>query len=511
MRTASDTFPQSIARASHGNRLITKVSARLIRAEPATQRILRFLSPIGLAALVGLVLGAAVALGSPLYVTAAILGVCALAAALLSPFWALVAVFAAILSLPFAVIPVNLGPVRLTLVDVALVLASISWLSSLLATRIDFRSSHADGIVLVYLGITVVAFVLGTAFPTPSSAVRLFFKAIAAGILFFAVIQSVTTISILRRISFLFALFGWGAATVAVVLYFLPRSLSIAILSSLRPLNYPAGAGLRFIAGTDTQRAIGFAIDPNVLGAMMAVVCLVTLGILVTSRREWRYVVLAGLAITLLALLVTYSRSSWLGLFSGSALFATLWLRRPWFVLLAIASPAIALLLPPDLAFVSHLQSGLQAQDQAAVMRLGEYKDAWTLIQRYPIFGVGYGSAPTVDLYLGVSSIYFLIAEQTGLVGLATFLVLIGIVLGHAIRPAWTSSHAHGRLLLIGWCGAMAAALTTGVLDHHFANIHFTPMVTLWWSVVGLVVAATLMLNRLAADEDGRIDERRQI
>ena len=480
----------------------------MIKAAPETQRILRFLKPIGLAALVGLFLGAAVALGSPLYVTAAILGVGAFVAALVSPFWALVAVFAAILGLPFAVIPVNLGPVRLTLVDVALILATISWLSRLLGTRIEFRSSHADGIVLVYLGITVVAFLLGTAFATPSSTVRLFLKAIAAGILFFAVIQSVTTISILRRISLLFAFFGWGAAALSVVLYFLPHSVSIAILSSLRPLNYPAGAALRFIAGTDVQRAIGFAIDPNVLGAMMAVVCLVTLGLLVTSHSDSRYVILAGLAISLLALLLTYSRSSWLGLVSGSALFATLWLRRPWFVLLAIAAPAVVLLLPPDLAFVSHLQSGLQAQDQAAAMRLGEFKDALTLIQRYPIFGVGYGSAPTVDLYLGVSSIYLLIAEQTGLVGLAIFLILIGIVLGHAVRPAWNSSHTEGRVLLIGWCGAMAVALTTGILDHHFANIRFTPMLALWWTLVGLVVASSLILNRLGTGQDLPINDR---
>ena len=174
----------------------------------------------------------------------------------------------------------------------------------------------------------MVAFLLGTAFATPSSTVRLFLKAIAAGILFFAVIQSVTTISILRRISLLFAFFGWGAAALSVVLYFLPHSVSIAILSSSRPLNHPGGSVLRFIAGTDVQRAIGFAIDPNVLGAIMAVVCLVTLGLLVTSHSDSRYVILAGLAISLLALLLTYSRSSWLGLVSGSALFATLWLRR---------------------------------------------------------------------------------------------------------------------------------------------------------------------------------------
>ena len=44
-------------------------------------------------------------------------------------------------------------------------------------------------------------------------------------------------------------------------------------------------------------------------------------------------------------------------------------------------------------------------------MRFGEYKDALTLIERYPLFGVGFTGVPDIDLYLGVSMLYLIIAR----------------------------------------------------------------------------------------------------
>jgi len=54
-----------------------------------------------------------------------------------------------------------------------------------------------------------------------------------------------------------------AAAAIALMLYFLSTDLANRLLSLLRPLGYPSGDVLRFIAYTDTQRAIGTAIDPN--------------------------------------------------------------------------------------------------------------------------------------------------------------------------------------------------------------------------------------------------------
>jgi O-antigen ligase len=75
--------------------------------------------------------------------------------------------------------------------------------------------------------------------------------------------------------------------------------------------------------------------------------------------------------------------------------------------------------LPPAQTYVAHLVEGLMLQDRATLMRLGEYKDALALISRYPWFGVGFGGSPDADLYVGVSSLYLLMAEIMGVVGVA--------------------------------------------------------------------------------------------
>ncbi len=54
-------------------------------------------------------------------------------------------------------------------------------------------------------------------------------------------------------------------------------------------------------------------------------------------------------------------------------------------------------------------------------MRFGEYKDALILIERYPLFGVGFTGTPDLDIYLGVSMLYLIIAENMGIIGLALF------------------------------------------------------------------------------------------
>src|SRR3990170_4001144 len=102
-----------------------------------------------------------------------------------------------------------------------------------------------------------------------------------------------------------------AAAAIALMLYFLSTDLANRLLSLLRPLGYPSGDVLRFIAYTDTQRAIGTAIDPNVLGGMLLIalpLLLVQLfGEVQTLPRRWLAV---GLGLVVLALLLTYSRSS---------------------------------------------------------------------------------------------------------------------------------------------------------------------------------------------------------
>ena len=71
-------------------------------------------------------------------------------------------------------------------------------------------------------------------------------------------------------------------------------------------------------------------------------------------------------------------------------------------------------------------------------MRFGEYKDALILIARYPFFGVGFTGVPDIDIYLGVSMLYLIIAENMGLIGLAIFVaILVGFFIMMANSLQW--------------------------------------------------------------------------
>jgi polysaccharide biosynthesis protein PslJ len=252
-----------------------------------------------------------------------------------------------------------------------------------------------------------------------------------------------------------------------------------------------------------------------------------------------------------LCLGLTMSRGSLVGLGGALAVVATLRYRKLW--LLLIAAAVLLLILPQAQDLVVHFLEGFRFEDLATQMRLGEYKDALILIQRYPWLGVGFSGSPDIDTYLGVSTVYLLIAEQMGLVGLASFLVVMVVLFarfwrtraqaatvdlkadsegvpatetatGFASSTAWGDHHrdpqagwltetspqaepveafdrAHAEApdLEPLWWGlhtGLIGALGGGVFDHYFFNPDFHHSVTLFWLIVGLATAATEIVRR---------------
>ncbi|MDW8392537.1 MAG: O-antigen ligase family protein, partial [Oscillochloridaceae bacterium] len=142
--------------------------------------------------------------------------------------------------------------------------------------------------------------------------------------------------------------------------------------------------------------------------------------------------------------------------------------------------------------FVERVVEGVQFRDRANQMRLAEYQNAIAIIQAYPVFGIGFGQAPEIDLVAGVSSIYLAIAQRTGLVGLAAFLgimVWFFVRSWRALRAAIHSGDDERAAWLVALQAALAAALSVGLLDHYFFNIEFSHMSALLWGTIGLAVA----------------------
>ena len=90
-------------------------------------------------------------------------------------------------------------------------------------------------------------------------------------------------------------------------------------------------------------------------------------------------------------------------------------------------------------------------------MRLDEYRNALEIVQQHPLFGIGFGSAPSIDLAPGVSSLYLTVAETIGLPGLALYLAALGTLLWPALRALLGRPAAPVQGLLASLLAALLA------------------------------------------------------
>ena len=397
--------------------------------------------------------------------------------------------------LPFGAIPFSLGFYP-TFLDVALLALFGVWLARVLTrTQERLLSSPLDLPILGFIILAFFSFVAGTAHAgITKDILRHFVEVVLAIALYFVVVNSVTGKRGLKWTVLALMLAGFASASIGVVLYFLPRELTVRLLSILRIVHYPSGWGiLRFIEDNPLLpiRAISTSIDPNVLGGLLILVTSLTAPQLFTPRPILKKILVAPiLAVMLSCLLLTFSRGAFAGLAAASLFLGALRYRRLLIALVLVG--LLILILPQTQTYVQHFIAGTRGQDLATQMRFGEYKDAFKLISRYPWFGVGFGGAPSIDLYIGVSSVYLLMAENMGLVGLGSFLLIMVLYFFHG----WEARRAlvgdpEGEAILLGLLGAIVGAMAGGVFDHYFFNLDFPHSVSLFWLYVGLTIATT--------------------
>jgi len=404
--------------------------------------------------------------------------------------------------LPFASFPFDIGftPTFLDAALGALFLVWALWIAS--GDQGAFTGTPLGLPIIVFMLLAVGSFIFGLAHaPLTSYVLRHFAEVLLSVALFFLVVNTVRDAERLRRIVRALLLCAFTAAALGIVLYvvaaYISDDLVIRALSTLARLGYPAGPGvLRYIRDDPelSMRATSTSVDPNVLGSLLNM----TLGIGVVQlfarrpliRRRYLVPILGVMA---LCLGLTISRGSLVGVGITLAIVATLRYRKLWPLLLA-ALVLVLLLAPGQIA---HLIAGLRGQDLATQMRFGEYKDALILIGRYPWLGVGFAASPDIDTYIGVSNVYLLIAEQMGLVGLVSFLVVMVVFFARFWRTrALAATNLELEPLFWGLHAGIVGALVGGVFDHYFFNLDFHHSVTLFWLVVGLATAATELVRR---------------
>lgn len=447
-----------------------------------------------LIALVAVGVGALVGYAGPLIAVGVLLALAAGLWALTNLEIGLLGVIAVITLLPFATLPIKIvfTPTFLDLAMLAVVFVyAMQWM---LGQRRTIPLTPAHGPIVLFMGLAVVSFIAGKDNgPLTTNLLRQFAELLLSIAFTFIIVDYATR---REQLDWLTRWLLWGgvaAAALGLLLYFLPPEISERALSALRVFNYPSGGVLRYIEDNpeNAQRAISTSVDPNVLGGLLAMIGGLLAPQLLTKKSAlgpW-WITYPAFGLVLGCLVLTFSRGAMAAL--GVALVGIALARYRRLLWIVALAAAIIIFLPATQEYVAHFIEGLQGQDLATQMRFGEFKDAFILIERHPL-GVGFVGAPEIDIYLGVSNAYLLMAEKMGLFGLLIFVAVIGIVYGwafqhrrrvyanEALTPLWLGAHA-----------GLAAALVVGLVDHYFFNLTFQPAGTLFWMFVGLCLAAT--------------------
>jgi O-antigen ligase len=461
-------------------------------------------SPVALGIVAGLtaiLAGIVLAFGGPIAGAAVFIGGLATILVLRNIEWGFLAVIAVVTLLPFATLPFDIG-LTPTFLDIALGAVVFVWLLGLVTGRQSRLVTAPVFLPLVlFILVAIFAFIFGLGNgPLTPTLLRKFAELLLSLGFVIVIIDHCRTWGRLERLVKFTLILGAFAAAIAIGLWLLPEDTTNTILNALTRLGYPGGWVVRYIEENPelSERAIGTSVDPNSLGGLLLMVGAIVGPQVVTRQPVFgRKVILIIAGLIFIGLILTFSRGAMLGLVAGLGFVAVARYRRllPYLFLVGI----VLLLLPVTQGYISRFIQGFQGADLATQMRFGEYRDALTLIGRYPIFGVGFAGSPDVDLYIAVASVYLTIAGRMGLFGLLVFFILIGAVFGYAFvnRRAAQADEGHGAILL-GLHAALVGALVAGIFDHYLFNMDFHHAVTIFWMILGLAAAST----RLAVDGD---------
>jgi O-antigen ligase len=359
-------------------------------------------------------------------------------------------------------------------------------------------------LLAVYMLWLLACFALGLRYAAPTSLIlRQFAETMLILLLVFVLVDLLRDPLVLRRLVLVIVLCVGVQAAMAIVLYRLPDGTTERILRALQRIGYPGSNIIRYIEQNPglPERAIGSWVDPNTLGGALAIAATMIAPQVFAWRPvlRFRWLTLGVLALVVLTLYLTYSRTSMLALGVGLGVIALVRYRR--FIPLMALAAALILLLPQARDYVERFLDAFRGGDLATQMRLGEYGDSLRLISQYPIFGIGFTGSPSIDLYSSVASMYLIMANQIGLVGVALYAVVMLATLAYGIR-AWRIAKHDPALeaIHLGFHAALIAALVNGIGDLYYFRIDFQASILLFWLTVALALASSAICLRRERD-----------
>ncbi|HXZ13269.1 MAG TPA: O-antigen ligase family protein [Candidatus Sulfotelmatobacter sp.] len=271
-----------------------------------------------------------------------------------------------------------------------------------------------------------------------------------------------------RQIAWVIAAVAFGAVLAAAGTL-LQSFADFSLLSALRGID-PAD---RNVVAEGWERAIGLMQSPNVQAYPYLVAIPLMVATIFSKPRRWiRLALYAGTGLCFLGLVITFSRSGYIGLVAGLAWLALALPGSNARRLLAGGAGLVLctfLLVPPDIMIARFLAIPEQMGGQSD--RLVHYKAGLATFLRNPLWGGGprvFGSE-LVKREGGEPDIphanLLVVAVDSGLLGFAA----LGWFLkryGRLLRRGWGSlGWSPPRYYALGFCGGLIAFLVQGLFE----------------------------------------------
>ncbi|MDP9244123.1 MAG: O-antigen ligase family protein [Chloroflexota bacterium] len=336
---------------------------------------------------------------------------------------------------------------------------------------------------------------------------------VAAG--FFYTLDAIAIFYLCRLVGFSHrqAVLAIGAVGAAVVL--------MALIGIGQALLAPDILWLDVVKGRSGEAArIGSVVrNPNALGSLIALILPFTLfGSVRLSSRRLRWAMAAAALVLAMALLLSYSRGSWLGIVLATAAITVFLDRRV--LLAAIGVAALAFLLvnvmprnllvasapgtvtrPPDFNIIDTTTGRVGKVGTGRDLRTQLILNAIPIVRDHPLLGVGpgryggaaadhfaspvhrqYGTDKLLVFQQTVDNFWLHLLGEAGILGAAAFIAAIGVVI---VRLANATRRAAGsRYVMAG--GILVATAAMSIITGTTMGLEANTVAFMFWFLMGI-------------------------
>lgn len=296
--------------------------------------------------------------------------------------------------------------------------------------------------------------------------------------------------------------------------------ISLSVVSLIGILQYVTGSASSTWQDSTmfsdiSGRVVSTFENPNVLAEYLIMTMPFAAALFVRGEKPGqRFASIVCFALSVLCLILTWSRGAWLGILFGGVLLLLIYSRKTLVFLFAgvLSIPFLPIILPDNI--VSRFTSIGNLGDSSTSYRVMIWRGVWSLLGDYFTSGIGIGTEAFKAVYpfyayAGIESaphshnLFTQITVEIGIVGLIIFVALMVVFLQSSFgffagsgASVWNRTEDEKKYKLMnaaGMCG-ISAVLVQGMTDYIWYNYR---VFLAFWLVVGLTCA----LRRSAINE----------